>query len=49
MDFSHRLRAKGERGCQPKRINVMKRRELCNNPYSVIMNNRIHFTEEFKF
>ena len=48
-NFSHRLRAKGESGCQPEQVNIMKRSELCNNPYVLsVINDRIHFTEEFK-
>ena len=34
--LAHRLRAKGESGCQSEIINVMKHRDLRNNPYVYI-------------
>lgn len=48
-NFARKLRNKVKNRCQSEEINVMKRRELRNNPYVLsVVNDRIKFTEEFK-
>lgn len=47
--ISRTLREKIKNGCQPEQVNIMKRSELCNNPYvSSVKSDKVYFTKEFK-